>query len=664
MPKRQSDKETETETESESTSKKPKTSRHTVIKKCLGSSLKLKDDGRKTFLDSLLYMVDHVSRCSHRGSLIFNHYLLDSLNSDMALPFPDFSDQNFMIPFFMLGITNSAAARKFAASSSHILSTFEDHLIKWWNNGKCEFYSLFDSEKVTGHTQPIYMASQQYRTNFFNMCISTFRRRISNYVEFQIKSREWNEKEKPSLIRQCIGGIKEMMEYDRHQFVQSVRDQFGLIKPDDYIGEQWIRDNLITVLRFYRFLLQKAELTSVEDEDNRTRLFTLAPIMSTRRHVVLFDKVGLYAVVKSAGFKIENLNQFKTNAYNIYRQIFHIKESATRKFTGTVATDGKAICFHYEVDCNHTDRTEAGVYEHVVNEDIANDEKLHVIGVDPGRKTIIHGVDGEGREYKLSRREYYHKAHFTKNSDEGKRQDQKIKVILDALATQTAKTASVEEFEDHLRVFARIGRNYETSAPFLHWLWSHYTNNRWAYRRMDNWIHKRQTLDRFFNTFRTHAKGRTVVVAYGAARFNPTGRGEQSVPTTEMSKICKRHYHTDFIDEFRTTKCHVDCGCELHDVLIKHEKRKRKKKRKLEPTATAEDNAEKRVTHRGLKVCNSSQCVGRRWVSRDRNAAIGIRLCWFAQGVNEHRPEQYRRPQASTATTSDSFPQPTASRIA
>ncbi|MDO9013546.1 MAG: hypothetical protein Q7U84_02055 [Polynucleobacter sp.] len=66
----------------------------------MNRSIILENDEKEMFLASLLDMVDHVSRCSHRGSLIFNHYLLDCLNSGGNLPFPNFSDQNFMLPFF------------------------------------------------------------------------------------------------------------------------------------------------------------------------------------------------------------------------------------------------------------------------------------------------------------------------------------------------------------------------------------------------------------------------------------------------------------------------------------------------------------------------------------------------------------------------------------
>ena len=108
------------------------------------------------------------------------------------------------------------------------------------------------------------------------------------------------------------------------------------------------------------------------------------------------------------------------------------------------------------------------------------------------------------------------------------------------------------------------------------------------------------------------------VVAYGAAKFNPTGKGEQAVPTTQVSKACKRHLRTEFVDEYRTTK--VCCGCDAE----------------LQSVKALEEREGRRI--RGLRRCCSTECRNSQLKNRDANAALNIRRC-----LTNNRPAALQR---------------------
>ena len=97
------------------------------------------------------------------------------------------------------------------------------------------------------------------------------------------------------------------------------------------------------------------------------------------------------------------------------------------------------------------------------------------------------------------------------------------------------------------------------------------------------------------------------VIAYGAAKFNPTSKNELSAPTTYVSKRCAKHFPTIFVDEYNTTKvCHC-CDERLCPVM--------KDAREV----------------RGLRWCCSTKC--RTFLNRDMNAALNILRC-FRSGTN------------------------------
>ena len=142
-------------------------------------------------------------------------------------------------------------------------------------------------------------------------------------------------------------------------------------------------------------------------------------------------------------------------------------------------------------------------------------------------------------------------------------------------------------------------------------LWDAKTAKKWGRERFRVYCLKRKTLDTFFQTMNGEVKP---VIAYGAAKFNPTSKNELSAPTTYVSKRCAKHFPIIFVDEYNTTKvCHC-CDQRLCPVM--------KDGREI----------------RGLRWCRSTK--RHTFLNRDMNAALNILRC-FKSGTN--RPESLAR---------------------
>lgn len=74
--------------------------------------------------------------------------------------------------------------------------------------------------------------------------------------------------------------------------------------------------------------------------------------------------------------------------------------------------------------------------------------------------------------------------HFTQNKRKNERWNKEIEEVLEELSSTSPQTTQLSVMEEHLRVLLRV-------APTL---WSHYTKHRCSLVRMDNYIHKRKTL--------------------------------------------------------------------------------------------------------------------------------------------------------------------------
>ena len=211
---------------------------------------------------------------------------------------------------------------------------------------------------------------------------------------------------------------------------------------------------------------------------------------------------------------------------------------------------------------------------------------------------MVKEVDANGnvvkswKKCRLTRKQFYRDSHVKKNLLKLQRLDRnEIPDEMAALSEQVSKTASVQEFENYIKTKKKIDAR----------LWEHRLKRCSGLMTMDNFIHKRKTMDRFWK--RTVGLEKDTVVAYGDAGFASSGRGERSVPTLAMRKSARRFSNLVVeVDEFRTSKTCCVCGENLRNISIPG------KSRPL----------------RAVRRCRSNECKKTSLKSRDWSAAINI----------------------------------------
>ena len=144
-------------------------------------------------------------------------------------------------------------------------------------------------------------------------------------------------------------------------------------------------------------------------------------------------------------------------------------------------------------------------------------------------------------------------------------------------------------------------------------LWAEYTKPRWSRQRFRLYGGKKRVFAKFFNEIKNIDTSRQVKLAYGSAKFNPTGKGEVAVPTTQMFKECSYRFPIVLVDEYLTTKIHCETNTVLQKVQVKGES----------------------SCLRGL-LWSQPTC---KFVSRDKNAALNILRC----GLLKRRPSALSR---------------------
>ena len=350
----------------------------------------------------------------------------------------------------------------------------------------------------------------------------------------------------------------------------------------------------------------------LKKHDPDGRQYNLAPVGGIRCHYMTIDTHVLGGITKELG-----ISKNQEIVREMWDTLFKLKRLEGRHctFTGTIDTDGTAMCVHFKrakrVSTNPSKVMENGYIP-------AHD--ACVVGIDPGRKDILHAAvetsDGVFRSVTLTRNQYYREAGILlhKRKTELWQGRKEVREALQAMSTVSSKGNSLEGFASYLSV-------WKTVYPIL---WSEYTKSRWSEGRFRLYGGKKRAFATYFNHLEDVVKAETgkdkIVISYGSAKFPSTGKGEVAVPTSRAYKECHARFDTFAVPEFRTSLVH-------HETLSV-----------LRLVGSRKTGQE----IRGLRwCCSTNQEVCKHLVSRDQNAAINIRniLLWGRLG----RPEIFTR---------------------
>ena len=226
-------------------------------------------------------------------------------------------------------------------------------------------------------------------------------------------------------------------------------------------------------------------------------------------------------------------------------------------------TDGISMCMHFE---RPKEAAPTGGDRNVEAPRFTPGPNDVILGNDPGRINIYYMAtvlpNGSVKTFILTRKQYYHDAGINDAKRQSEHWNLGIKEHIEALSTVSSKGASLLTHAAYLAVYFQHREA----------LWSEYTRPRWARQRLTLYGGKKRVFSKFFNHVEDEIKqvvpGSNVVVAYGAAKFAPGGRGELSTPTSRAYKECvsrvaaeprgsEAAVNTKVTAEFRSSK--VDC---------------------------------------------------------------------------------------------------------
>jgi hypothetical protein len=500
-----------------------------------------------------------VSKVTNRGSLIFNRMLLHCLNEQK--PLPDLTDQTLYVQCLNIGVGN---IRK---SIPLLLETHNKY-----------FKDFPVPEKCRGDIQAYVYAAQKYMTNFKNSLIFAFDSRQKAFIKHWCKQNQLT-KEQTYSIRCAVNGwpIKTMIPEIAERFIEDQQFILGTFSPENVITKAWLGTHMETVVRYFYHILTYNE--KYED----TRKFTMAPISKIGRHFLTIDARILYHMMKNVNLINRGQSTFRSMKKEQFKSVFKFEGLCNRgEFTYVIETDGISACFHFRVPI---EEKEDG------NRELKKSNR--VIAIDPGRSNLIYGIekldDGTTKTYRLTRNEFYTSAGMKARIRKTAKWEKDIEAAEVVFRQHSLKTIKDSEWVKFLKDYISV---YEK-------LWEEKTKKKWAREAFRVYCLRNKMLDKFFQKMMGKEKP---IIAYGAAKFNPTNKNELSVPTTYLAKRCSIHFSTVFVDEYNTTKICHGCDTKLCPVIF--------------------DGKE----CRGLRWCGSTKC--RTFLNRDLNAALNILRCF------------------------------------
>jgi hypothetical protein len=377
-----------------------KSNSETVVKCCLK---KLIRSNKPDVVKAIKSHVEAYSKRTHLASIVVNLVVKEAFDGvpDGALPnvaVPPIADHTF-IRQAMLGTEGANQPYPEVAS---IYSRYQEL------GAKLALLKRHPADRN------IYSAgSKKYLTNLKNHLVLNllrFMKRIlySKYFEKQLTASNIPVREAIKAMLYDLNGWKGV--YNRDLLAQlptNIQTSFNLQKQilgDDPINKQWLKsdDNLYRMVRYFvyanRFLDSQGE-----------KLFNLLPISSMRSHFITIDTHSLYGVASDAGLidvKKCNRDAFIKLGKEHWGSILDSQLVAGngKAFTGTIETDGAAICVHF------TQRKPTIASGTKLIQGFKADPNVDVVGIDPGRSNILYAVklmNGTPKAYKLTRSQYY-----------------------------------------------------------------------------------------------------------------------------------------------------------------------------------------------------------------------------------------------------------------
>jgi len=428
------------------------------------------------------------------------------------------------------------------------------------------------------------------------------------------KIHNWSNNKNDQWWQELSQRDKESVSSDITSTVEFIRKRILKCDNCEKIDEQWMKNNFLTILRLYAYILDRCENVNREIEESEkkgskkkykyVKLFNLIPMNTIKAHYITVDNdvfEGLYKDV--IGKMDKNWQQQKDEYWSKLLRIRRL-EGRQNTFSHTLTTDGISVDFHYkkpislnlslikelddkmkEINAKYAKKDEKNKDEikekdkkprrNVKSMTQEEEEKRviqeflrdkRVIGLDPGRANIIFLAE----EYTIDK---------DVQTNDGKMETkQETKVRWYKLTRQHYyKKAKISECtrkaqrwiienKDYSEAIRLLSENspkkldYRAFKNTFHlvyhqqWdiLWQEMLKPRWRKNRLTIYGGKKRVFQEFFRKVEKDSDD-DIVIAYGSAKFASTSKGELAVPTSRAYQETKSRYPTILTPEFRST---------------------------------------------------------------------------------------------------------------
>jgi hypothetical protein len=592
--------------------KENKTFRRSVVKCCLKGNL----ENPEVNLPFINDLVESVSKCSRFGALLFNAVLLDVLETHEGLLPPE------------LNLSDTKVLNSTVRNC--IINNTRNTIMEATLN---KFRSVFDKIlpiRLQGDFNALTYASNTYVTNFKNHIIENMEDRILSLLKAYIYK---NELKLPKGTRYLA--LRHVIGTSTKPFDEKVPSEFQDVVKTWRDAFKARSDGLNGNIEFIYSILVQVKLWG-------GKTFVMAPLTSQKRHFVTIDKTVFWSYfynnrfveanivkdkvnLKDEGF-MEDEDRYKDQLFTVFKSKIQNLMSAKQGwiFSRTIQTDGYALVVNF-INMRQLKAKKMKKQDTMIK--LTGEE--HVVGIDPGLVNIYYAVSPDfPKDLKFTRTQYYMQGKIKASIKMSERWNGEVKDVLEMLSFTTFKTPFLTEFMEYVKVCADNNDRLWNCLGAL-------KRNR---NNMSTYIHKIKAIDKFL--VKLGSKTKETVVAYGAAKFNCSCTGAVPVPTVTAYKMCKKHYKTVLVDEFRTSKmcCHCD-----EELLIPS--------RRVAYTNKAGELKTRKVETRGVRWCQSTKCLESHKLdpkvpavvrySRDSVGALNILRCLGKP--NNARPKALQR---------------------
>ena len=296
------------------------------------------------------------------------------------------------------------------------------------------------------------------------------------------------------------------------------------------------------------------------------KCFALLPINSfKRRHVRIDNDVFKAHIAQKV---LQNKDTKKLGAMSLFvqggRHRMDVRKLRSRRgpevngsweLASSFTTDGTSLIVRFEnAERGETPEETKARKDGYRNDDMVQSfgEKDRKVGVDPGRANLMTTCeitsDGRYEIKKLTRDDHYAGCGHDERKSEREARHNRYSEAMGAVSKTRKRTSNAAEFAQYVKA---VGMNQADLAKA-------FGGRSACSEAFRSYQGKNKGLDRFLKDMGTHPAGGKLYVGMGNAKFDSSGPGERSVPTTRiehrMRTAFKDRMKLLIVDEYNTTK--------------------------------------------------------------------------------------------------------------